>query len=74
MAKLYITFGQVHTHRVNSQTFDKDCVGVVTAPTIEAADAMAFKLFDGKFHQHIDAEKWDEDLMKYFPRGYIDVN
>ncbi len=74
MAKLYITFGQVHVHRVNGKTFDCDCVAIITANTIEQANKWAFEWFNGKFHQHVDAETWDENDMHYFPRGYINVN
>lgn len=73
MAKLCVTFGQVHAHRINGHTVDKDCVAVITANTIEEADALAFEWFDGKFHHHIDKEKFDQD-MSYYPRGFIEVN
>jgi len=74
LKKLFVTFGQVHVHSVNGKTFDKDCVGVIAADTYEAADKLAFELFDGKFHQHCPEDRWDEDQMKYFPRGYLSVN
>ena len=73
MKKLIVTFGQSHVHLVNGKIFDRDCVAVIHAPTIEKADALAFELFDGKFHQHVDFDKWDHSAMKYFPRGYIDI-
>ena len=73
-AKLCVTFGQAHVHRVNGKTFDCDCVGVIVAATVAEADALAFELFDGKFHQHVDFEKWDKSCMHYFPRGYVPVN
>lgn len=68
--KWFITFGQVHVHSVNGQTFDKDCVAVINGDTVEECDNMAFELFDGKFHGH-SARMPD---MSYYPRGLIEVN
>lgn len=74
MSKLMITFGQNHTHRINGKTLDCDCVGVITADTHEEADRLAFEWFDGKFHQHVPDTHWDDDSMKYYPRGYVEIN
>lgn len=74
MVELIITFGQCHKHHHNGYTLDKDCVGIIRAPTYEEADALAFEWFDGKFHQHVPREYWDEDSIKYFPLGYIYLN
>lgn len=74
MKRLCVTFGQVHVHNVNGITFDKDCVAVIQAHTIEQADRWAFEWFDGKFHQHTDWDKFNHDSMRYYPRGYITVN
>lgn len=74
MAKLYVTFGQSHVHNHNGKTFDKDCVAVIHAPTVEEADALAFEWWGGKFHQHVPEKYFDMRAMKYFPRGYIDAN
>ena len=73
MKQLVVTFGQAHAHSVNGKTFDKDCVALINAPTIEEANRIAFDLFQGKFHQHVDRENWKEENMQYFPRGYIEV-
>ncbi len=68
MTKTYITFGQVHTHRVNGKTFDCDCVAVVNLPEEEAR-----KVFWPKFHNSYTEETWDPESLEYYPRGLIDV-
>jgi len=68
--KWYITFGQVHAHRVNGKTFDCDCVGVINGDNPVQCDKLAFDLFKGKFHQHSSRIP----NMEYFPRGFIEVN
>lgn len=68
--KWYITFGQIHVHRVNGKTFDADCVAVINGETPEQCDKMAFELFDGKFHEHSNRIP----PMEYYPRGLIEVN
>lgn len=73
MKRVMITFGQAHVHRVNGKTFDRDCVAIVEGETVYDADKLAFELFKDKFHQRILEEAWDEDDMKYYPRGYIEV-
>jgi hypothetical protein len=68
--KTYVTFGQVHVHRVNGKTFDKDSVAVIERETSEEGRLTAMVIFDGKFHQTF----YDElPAMKYFPRGLIEV-
>lgn len=74
MARIFITFGQCHVHSINGHTLDKDCVAIITAATYEAADALAFEWMDGKFHEHVPEEHWKDEVMKYYPRGYIEVN
>lgn len=70
MAKLYITFGQVHVHSVNGHTLDKNCVAVINGPNLEWCDKMAFEWMDGKFHQHTGTLP----DMTYYPRGLIEIN
>ena len=67
--KWYITFGQVHVHRVNGKTFDCDCVAVINCDTPKECDKMAFELFKGRFHEHSSRIP----PMKYYPRGLIEV-
>jgi len=71
--KIYVTFGQVHVHRYDGNTFDKDCVGVIEAPSNEEARDLAFYIFKGKFCTTYDQKEWDEDRMKLYPRGYISI-
>ena len=71
--KTYITFGSAHTHRVNGKTLDKDCVAVIESPSHQEGRAKAFELFGPKFCFETPEEYWDEDKMRFFPRGYIDV-
>lgn len=66
--KTYVTFGQEHIHRINGKIFDKDCVAVVNGDRDKV-----FELFGAKFSFEYPEERWKEDKMKYFPRGYIEV-
>ena len=69
--KQYITFGQSHVHRVNNKTFDKDCVAVIEAPTMEEGRKQAFSLFDAKFHNQYN--NLEDVKLEYYPRGLIHV-
>lgn len=73
MPKILLTFGQSHRHEINGLVLDKDCVAIIEGDTYEEADELAFLLFNGKFHQHVPEHAWDDADMKYFPRGYIEV-
>lgn len=66
--KTYVTFGQVHTHRVNGKTFDCDCVAVVNGDRDQVVE-----LFGLEFCTTYSEESWNEDQLKYFPRGCIEV-
>ncbi len=70
MKKCFIvTFGQEHVHDINEQTFNHNCVARVLAYNEEEARA----LFMPNFCFSYSAESWDEESIKYFPRGYIDI-
>ena len=71
--KHYVTFGQIHVHSVNGKTFDKDCVAVINAISFEEGREKAFKYFGSKFATSYQDEQWDNKDMRYFPRGYIEV-
>ena len=76
MNKYYVTFGQVHAHRVNDYTFDKDSVAVIQAEDFADGRKIAFELFGDKwgfFYTEDDHEK-DKDFMEYFPRGQHPAN
>jgi len=69
---LYISFGQDHIHRVNNQTFDKDCIAEIKCDNYGHGRAIAFDLFSDRFGT--DYLKADEKLMSFFPRGIIKAN
>ena len=78
MAKMYITFGQVHVHSVNGRTFDKDCVACFDCENYADGRAIAFEIFGPKFHNSYFAissldDEFTDDILKYFPRGVINV-
>lgn len=73
--KTFVTFGQVHVHRVNNKTFDRDCVAVIEAQSEAHARQIAFDCFGDKFFTtHTDKDQMDKDVSKFYPRGYITVN
>lgn len=68
--KIYVTFGQVHTHRINNITIDKDCVAILNASTHKKGRELAFEYFGDKFCvTQIEMPK-----MKYFPCGFTEIN
>lgn len=67
--KVYITFGQIHAHRVNGKTLDRDCVAVLNAENLDEGHAMAMELFDAKFHQSLSSPP----NMMFYPRGLIEI-
>jgi len=74
--KYYVTFGQVHAHRVNDYTFDKDSVAVIQAKDFADGRKIAFELFSNKwafFYTEDDIEK-DDNFMKFYPRGQHPAN
>lgn len=73
MSKTYVTFGQDHAHSVNGKTFDKDCVAVINCNDAAHGRQLAFEFFGGKFFTAYTKGDID-DLMQFYPRGYIEVN
>ncbi len=71
--KIYITFGQVHVHRVNGKTFDCDCVAVIEAENEEVGRKVAFAHFEDKWCFSYDETTFKHGDMKYFPRGFVEV-
>lgn len=71
--RTYITFGQEHKHEVDGKLFDKDCVAVIDGPDANTNRAKAFVAFGRKFCFEYPEEFWDESSMKYYPRGYIEL-
>lgn len=72
--KTYVTFGQNHTHSVNGETIDKDCVAVITSENAGTGRALAFEMFGPKFCMEYPEKYFNSDMMQHFPRGLIMVN
>lgn len=66
--KTYVTFGQDHIHRVNGKIFDRNCVAIVNGDR-----AKVFEIFGSEFCFEYPEDSWNEDHLKYFPRGYVEV-
>ena len=71
--KTYITFGQVHIHKIQERIIDKDCVVVITTNSAREGRERAFELFGSAFSFEYPEKYWDESKMRYFPRGYIHI-
>lgn len=74
MPKHYVTFGQAHVHRINGVTYDADCVAVFEADTAVEGRAKAFELFGRKFCFEYHDLEFDHTSMRFFPRGFVEVN
>ena len=72
--KIYITFGQQHTHRVNGVTFDKDLVAIIKCESHSHGREIAMDLFDGVFGTSYTESQVDEAFMQHFPRGMAEAN
>jgi len=72
--KTYVTFGQEHAHRINNQTFDKDCVAVIECTDMHNGRQLAFEIFNRQFCFEYHEEQFDKVDMRYFPRGLIKAN
>lgn len=69
---IYITFGQVHTHRVNNQTFDCNSVALIVANTHEEGRQRAVEAFGLKFCRSFT--ELEEVSMSFYPRGVIPLD
>lgn len=75
--KTYVTFGQVHIHKIGEKVFDKDCVAVIECSNPKEGRELAFEYFDRKFYSEYPEEHFKfskEDMGNFFPRGFIEVN
>jgi len=72
--KTYITFGQSHTHHMNGQLFDKDCVAIIEAPDKHQGRQLAHKFFGTAFCFSYPENNFDFTTMRYYPRGFIQTN
>jgi hypothetical protein len=71
--KTFVTFGQTHAHHVNGETFDHNCVAVIESEGPVEGRTKAFELFGCEFCFEYPEKYWDEEKLKYFPRGYINA-
>jgi len=62
----YVTFGQIHTHRINGVTLDCDTVAKVNDRE------HAFILFGDQFFTNYTEEQITKD-MHYYPKGVVDL-
>ena len=74
MMKTYVTFGQIHIHSVNDKTFDHDCVAVIYCKDADHGRKLAFEFFGSKFSFEYHEDRFDKESMRYYHRGFIDVN
>ena len=72
--KIYVTFGQAHTHRINNKTFDCDCVAVLEDESPTKGREKVFETFGTKFCFEYPEQFFDHSTMKHFPRGFINVD
>jgi hypothetical protein len=75
MERFIITFGQIHTHRVNGHIFDHDSVAVIKAENEQEARDIASDLFGQNWYMSHKEKHFDSDnTIKYFPRGKFEAN
>ncbi len=63
-----ITFGSIHTHRINGVTLDCDCWVEITAKNEFTARNLIFELIDAKWSFCYNKEKFDSS---FYPRGCV---
>lgn len=73
MPKHYVTFGQVHRHNIQSKRLNADCVARFEAENPYEGRAKAFALFGPKFCFEYHDTAFPQDSMKYYPRGFVDL-
>ena len=74
MPKHYVTFGQIHTHRVNGITLDCDTVACYEAEDAQDGRNKAFKYFDGKFFTDYHDTQFNMEDLEFFPKGIINID
>lgn len=71
MNMYYITFGYGHTHVIEGEIFNWDCVGTIEASDYNTAREFVFGIFGPKF-AFIYSTLQDVDLELY-PRGLVEI-
>ena len=73
--QIYISFGQVHAHRVNNKTFDCNTLAEISCESHKHGRELAFEYFGDKFFSsYTEAEIADPEFMKWFPHGILKAN
>lgn len=73
MPKHYVTFGQIHVHRVNGVTLDCDSVACFEARDASHGRELAFEYFGDKFFTDYHDSQFPKEDLVYFPRGIITI-
>lgn len=74
MATSYVTFGQIHAHRVNGETFDRDCVASIECKNAAEGEALANQLFGLQYCFLYHEAEFNWESLIHFPRGIIKAN
>ena len=69
--KMFVTFGQIHTHSVNGVTLDKNCVAVIECKSHIEGRNKIMDLTKGKFCTTYFEDQWSDNWLEYYPRGFI---
>lgn len=72
--KMYVTFGQVHTHSVNGKTLDKDCVAVIECEDVSHGRKLIAEYFGRVYCFDYTEESFDFGTLRYYPKGLISIN
>jgi hypothetical protein len=71
MKMCYVTFGYSHMHVIDGTVFDRDCVAVFEAESVESGRKKAFDNFGKKFCMYYFGSEWNKSDIKYYLRDYI---
>lgn len=71
--KAYITFGQAHIHKINGKLLDKDCIAVIERKTEQEIMDTIQEYFGITYCTYYIDDKWINEYIKYYPKGYIEL-
>lgn len=70
MPRFFVSFGQVHTHRINGKTFDCDVLMELVEPDYNTAYERAHELTGGIFGTvYTEEQAQKPGFMELFPNG-----
>ena len=72
--KTIITFGSAHHHTINEKYINHQCAGIINCKSYIEGRKIAFELFGPYFCTTYFEEDWNPGDIKYYPRGYIELN